>query len=128
MERRAKRISVMLLVMVRARRAMGLPALVSLLEHLESYRLQVLQGVICREAMGSCGCVLAWDVIGGWFMLEGSSAEDGSVMCASVRERGDSGQTDLEKFLRGLSSAVTSHWEGYPPAPAAVLTLQQQRQ
>lgn len=34
---------------------------------------------------------------GGWFLLEGSSAESGSVTCACLYGSGNSGQTDREK-------------------------------
>lgn len=65
-------------------------------------------------------------------MLEGSSAKSGYVMCASLYGRDDSGQTGLEKrmgcFPKGNVLSCHIRWEGNPPATAAMLTLQQQRQ
>lgn len=89
----------------------GIALPVSLLEHLESHRLKVLAMGNLRGSHGFlqlCGG-MGWlvGVGGGWFRLGGSGAEGGSVVCASLFGRGNSGQTDLRKgwdvFLRRLS-------------------------
>lgn len=91
MERGAKHISAMLWVMARARQTMGLPVLCLDWRILNLTDSKCWQWAICREVMGFCSCVggMGWlvGVGGGWFLLGGSSAEGGSVVCLTVGER-----------------------------------------